>query len=291
MRARGSARVGRPEVVALDIGHHFQRQLVVIAQEHRPLAVGRECPASDAGCRRSGNGLPARSPCRCAASAGSDRPCGIRRRCRNRPARLPATGWLRPAAPFPSHRRRVRPYVLDDRVRLGKVFVGRSVALAEIGNCVQAEAVDAGVEPALHDLANGADDARIVEVEIRLVREEAMPVIGLGFGVPGPVRFLGVGEDDARLRKARVGVAPDIPVARARVRRAAARAPEPGMLVGGVIDDQLGDDTQAAPLRLGDEAAEVLHRAERRIDRTVVGDVVAVVAAAATDRTAAARSR
>ena len=76
--------VGRPQIVALDVGDHFERQLVVVAQEQRPLAVRRECPASAAGCRRSGSGLPARSPCRCAASAGSDRPCGIRRRRRNR---------------------------------------------------------------------------------------------------------------------------------------------------------------------------------------------------------------
>ena len=51
------------------------------------------------------------------------------------------------------------------------------------------------------------------------------------------------------------------------------------MLVGGVIDDEFGDDAQAAPLGFGDEAAEILHRAEIGIDRAVVGDVVAVVAA------------
>ena len=33
--------VGRPQIVALDVGHHFERQLVVIAQEQRPLAVRR----------------------------------------------------------------------------------------------------------------------------------------------------------------------------------------------------------------------------------------------------------
>ena len=169
--------------------------------------------------------------------------------------------------------------VLDHRMRLGKVFVRRALALAEIGDGVEPEAVDAGIEPALHHLDHGADDARIVEVEIRLVREEAMPVVGLRFRIPGPVRFLGVGEDDAGLRVALVGVAPDIPVARARAGRAAARAPEPGMLVRGVIDDEFGDDAQPAPLRFGDEAAEVLHRAEVGIDRAVVGDVVTVVAA------------
>ena len=75
-----------------------------------------------------------------------------------------------------------------------------------------------------------------------------------------------------------VGVAPDVEIARRRAGLGAPRPLEPGMLVGGVVDDQLGDDADAAPVRLGDEAAEVAHVAVGRIDRAVVGDVVAVVA-------------
>ncbi len=51
------------------------------------------------------------------------------------------------------------------------------------------------------------------------------------------------------------------------------------MLVGGVIDDEFGDDAQTAPLGLDDEAPEILHVAEIGIDGAVVGDVVAVVSA------------
>ena len=50
------------------------------------------------------------------------------------------------------------------------------------------------------------------------------------------------------------------------------------MLVGGVVDDQLGDDADAARVRLVDEALEVVQRAVARMDVLVVGDVVAVVA-------------
>ena len=113
------------------------------------------------------------------------------------------------------------------------------------------------------------------------MREEAVPVVGLGLGIPGPVRFLGVGEDDARALVFLVGVAPDVPVARARAARAALGALEPGVLVGGVVDDQLGDDAQVAALGFLHEAAEIPHRAEGGIDVAVVGDVVAVVAAGA----------
>jgi hypothetical protein len=53
---------------------------------------------------------------------------------------------------------------------------------------------------------------------------------------------------------------------------------EPGVLVGGVVDDQLGDHAQAAPVRLAHEGAEVAQRAVVGVDVVVVGDVVAVVA-------------
>ena len=32
-------RIGRPKIVAFDVRHHFERELVVVAQEQRPLAV------------------------------------------------------------------------------------------------------------------------------------------------------------------------------------------------------------------------------------------------------------
>ena len=45
-------------VVALLVGHHLQRQLVVVAQEQRPLAVRRGWRRLLRGCRRSGSGPP-----------------------------------------------------------------------------------------------------------------------------------------------------------------------------------------------------------------------------------------
>ena len=50
------------------------------------------------------------------------------------------------------------------------------------------------------------------------------------------------------------------------------------MLVGGVVDDELGDDADAAVVRGLDEGLEVPGHAVGRIDAAVVGDVVAVVA-------------
>ena len=50
------------------------------------------------------------------------------------------------------------------------------------------------------------------------------------------------------------------------------------MLVRGVVDHELGDDAELAPLGFLHEAAEIRERAEIRIDLTIIGDVVAVVA-------------
>src|ERR1035437_6653978 len=103
------------------------------------------------------------------------------------------------------------------------------------------------------------------------MREEAGPIEGAGFGIPGPVRLLGVGEDNPRARIFLVGVAPHIPVARARLGIAAAGALEPVMLVGVVVEDELVKDPQPAPLGCDDKAAKIVHGAEIGIDGPVVG--------------------
>ena len=86
------------------------------------------------------------------------------------------------------------------------------------------------------------------------MRVEAVPVIGLGHRVPGPIGGLEVLEDDARLLVLVRRVAPDVKVARRGCPVSApARRLKPGMLVRGVIEHQLGDHPQAAPVRLAQE--------------------------------------
>ena len=50
------------------------------------------------------------------------------------------------------------------------------------------------------------------------------------------------------------------------------------MDVGGVVEDHVDDDADAALMGLVDQVAEVLHGAVARVDARVVGDVVAAVA-------------
>ena len=88
---------------------------------------------------------------------------------------------------------------LDHRVRFRQIFAGGSIALAKVWNRVHAQRVDAHVEPEAHRLQHLFHHQRVVVVQVGLVREKAMPVIGLGSFVPGPVRFFRIGKDDARV--------------------------------------------------------------------------------------------
>src|SRR5947207_1001952 len=94
----------------------------------------------------------------------------------------------------------------------------------------------------------------------------------------GPIRLLGIEKDDAGFEKLLVGIAPYIEIAKWRPRAGKARALEPAVLVGGVVDHQLGDDTQLAAMRLAHKGFEVAHAAIGGMDVLVIGDVVAVVA-------------
>src|SRR5271165_7378184 len=95
----------------------------------------------------------------------------------------------------------------------GQVLAGGALSLDQIRYGVQAEAIDSQIQPELHDLPHLLADGGIVVIQIGLMAEEAMPVVGLGDGVPGPVGHLGVEKDDSCATVTRVGVAPDVPIA------------------------------------------------------------------------------
>ncbi len=161
---------------------------------------------------------------------------------------------------------------------LGDVFATGAVALDEIGDGVETEGVDAEVEPEAHGFEDFFHDSGVVEVEVGLVREEAVPVVLLGDLVPGPVGFFGVGEDDANAFEELVGVGPDVHVALRRAFGSAAGGLKPGMLIGGVIDDELDHDLHVALVGGVEKELEVVESAVGGVDAGVVGDVVAVIA-------------
>ena len=118
---------------------------------------------------------------------------------------------------------------------------------------------------------------RIVKIQVRLVGKEAVPVVGLGFGIPGPVGFLRVGEDDARVLIFLVRVAPHVKFPLGRTWRRSARPLKPRMLVRRVVDYQLDHHLQSALVSSRKESREIVHRSVHGVDAQVVGYVVAVV--------------
>src|SRR5258708_7566453 len=99
-----------------------------------------------------------------------------------------------------------------------------------------------------------------------------------GFLVVGPYRLLHAGEDDTDIRVLWLGLGPDV-VGPVRGRSVLAGLLEPGMLVGGVVDDEVGEHADATFAGLAHEGDEVAERAQAWIDAVKIGDVVAVIAA------------
>ena len=164
----------------------------------------------------------------------------------------------------------------DEVVRLREVLAVRALPLEEVGDRVEPDAVDAEVEPEPQDVDDRVLHGGIVEVQVRLVGEEPVPVVLPADRVERPVARLGVDEDDPGVLVLVAGVAPHVEVAVGAVRVAAAGL-EPRVLVARVVDREIGDDAQPARVRLRDEFGEVRQRAELGQDGDVVADVVPAV--------------
>ena len=65
-------------------------------------------------------------------------------------------------------------------MRLRQVLADRAFALDQVRHRVEPQPVDAAIEPEPHHLDHRVEDRRVVEVQIRLVMEEAVPVVRLG---------------------------------------------------------------------------------------------------------------
>ena len=164
------------------------------------------------------------------------------------------------------------------------VVVRRRLALAvalfrleEVGDGVEPDAVDAEVHPVAHDVEHGLLHGRVLEVQVGLVREEAVEEELPADRVERPVRLLRVDEDDPDVGVALIGVAPHVVVA-VRTLGVGAGLLEPFVLVARVVERVVHDDAHVALVRLGDELAEVVDGAEVGEDRLEVRHVVAAVA-------------
>ncbi len=269
--------VGEVHVVALVVGDHLEGELVVIAEEEAPLTEVGDCGSlrhdvgdgeavflaeSHVDARHQGE-VEGHVALVAVAEVGTD--------------------ICRPHVGFGKHEA-ILVFGIDYGsdlfnfdVCLGHVFAVGTVALNQVRNRVKPQGVHAHVQPEPHGSEDFFHDARIVEVEVGLMGEEPMPVVLLGNFVPGPVGFFGIGEDDANAFKDLVGIAPYVHVALGRAFRGKASSFEPGVLVAGVIDDELDHDLHAALVGGVEDSLEIVQGAVAGIDVDVVGDVVAVV--------------
>ena len=99
-----------------------------------------------------------------------------------------------------------------------EVLAARSLPFVEIRHGIQAQAIDAHPQPLVDDLKQRPPHLGVVEVEVRLVRIEAVPVVGSGSRVPCPVRRFEVFEDDSGVRVAFGRIAPDVEISCAATR-------------------------------------------------------------------------
>jgi hypothetical protein len=75
----------------------------------------------------------------------------------------------------------------EEGVSFRKTLAGSSFAFVEVRNGVEAHSVHADVTPEIENTNDLGVDFRIVEIDVGLVKEKAMPVIGVCDRVPSPV--------------------------------------------------------------------------------------------------------
>ena len=133
------------------------------------------------------------------------------------------------------------------------------------GDGVEPEPVDSPVEPEADDLLHRGDDLRVPPVQVGLLGVERVqvPPPGLVVAAPG-----GSAEGRDPVVRGPVYRRPDVPVG---------VLTEPGMRDRRVAGDEVEQDAEASLVRRRDERVEVVERPEDRVDRRVVGDVVAEV--------------
>ena len=159
------------------------------------------------------------------------------------------------------------------RVRL--LLVRQRLVLEQTLCDVDAEAVDAAVEPEAQHLLEVPLHGLVVPVEVGLLGSEDVQVVLAAAWVELPRRAPEGGRP--RVRRAAVAAGAEEVAPAIRVARVGECVAEPLVLLRGVIGDDVHEHPQAEHVGVCEERVEVGERPEARVDVRVVGDVVAVV--------------
>src|SRR5258708_28156122 len=98
----------------------------------------------------------------------------------------------------------------QEGVGLGKILAVGALAFEQVRNRVQPKPIDSEAKPESQDVDHFFLDGGIVKVQVRLMREESVPVELTAIRVVSPVRWLGVYENNSCIAIARVIVAPHV---------------------------------------------------------------------------------
>jgi hypothetical protein len=175
--------------------------------------------------------------------------------------------------------RRGRPERIESaehRARRGPI---RQVAVLDqtVGH-VDAEPVDAAIEPEPQHAGELVADHGVVPVQVGLGDVEEMQVpLTVRHPLPGRAA------EDALPRVRRLGavrpaaVPEHVPLALRAARRGGQGGLEPRVLAGGVVRHQVDDELEAQLVGLADQLVGIAEITEEGVDGAVVGDVVARV--------------
>ena len=146
---------------------------------------------------------------------------------------------------------------------------------------VEAEARDPLGLPEAHDVDELGAHLGVVPVEVclALVKEVQVPLVERGDVLPGAATELAdpVGRGLAGVLGGRVWRGVDELVVREVARVPREGAPEPLVARRGMVEHHVEHEADSMRLGLAGELVEVVHRAEHRLDRAIVGHVIAVV--------------
>src|SRR6266705_5859710 len=127
-------------------------------------------------------------------------------------------------------------------MRLRQIFAWSPLALYEIRNRVKSETIYAQIKPERHYFPQRLKNVRIVKIQIGLMAEKSMPVVGIRNGIPGPVGRFCVDKNDPHALIKSVRLTPYVPVPFA-VFTGTSRLSKPGVLVRSMVQDHFDDDT------------------------------------------------
>ncbi|SKZ34891.1 Uncharacterised protein [Mycobacteroides abscessus subsp. abscessus] len=165
----------------------------------------------------------------------------------------------------------------------GVFDIGQTGRFGHAVRDVEAESVDAAVQPEAQGIGEVVEYLGVVPVDVGLFGGEQVQVPlargAVRFGDPGPGR---TAEDRRPVVRGQfamcaLAVPEDVALPGVAARRALERFQEPRVLGTGVVGDQVHDDLDVVAVRRGDEPVHGDRSTEKRIDLARVGHVVAVV--------------